>query len=398
VALAMTLRGARVALNARETARLDIELTGGRIRLAGKARRGTEAASGSNDSIDLSGYLLLPGLINAHDHLEFALFPRLGHGPYPNASVWAADIYRPAESPIRDQLRVPKWVRLHWGGLKNLLSGVTLVAHHNPFYAPVFNNRFPVRVLRRYGWAHSLDFSPDLRDRYRETPPQWPFIVHAGEGVDERAGAEFGRLDRAGVVGARTVIVHGVALDRAELEALTRHRGSLVWCPSSNLFTLGRTLRCEALLNGFPVALATDSSLTAAGDLADEILVAHAQGIALEAIYEMVTTRAAAVLKLSSGYGAIREGGAGDLIAVPDGGQTPAESLLGLDPHLAVVAGKVRLVSEIIARRVPANGFSRMRVEGHGDYRVDADIPLLHSAASRGLGGPVLLGGKAVRA
>ena len=68
----------------------------------------------------------------------------------------------PDRSPVKEHLAVPKAVRLAWGGLKNLLSGVTTVAHHNPYEAAVFENGFPVRVVKRFGWAHSLHFSPDV--------------------------------------------------------------------------------------------------------------------------------------------------------------------------------------------------------------------------------------------
>ncbi len=66
--------------------------------------------------LDLTGVQILPGLINAHDHLlHFALFPRLGSGPYANATEWARDIYHPDRDPVRKHFLVPKHFRSIWG-------------------------------------------------------------------------------------------------------------------------------------------------------------------------------------------------------------------------------------------------------------------------------------------
>ena len=143
--------------------------------------------------LDLSGHVVLPGLINAHDHLEFNLFPRLGRGPYANAGEWARDIYHPARSPVREHLRVPMRVRLWWGALKNLLSGVTTVCHHNPYHADVFNAEFPVRVVRRFAWAHSLEFEPDRARRFRSTPADRP----VSDPLRRRDGCRRARRNRA---------------------------------------------------------------------------------------------------------------------------------------------------------------------------------------------------------
>src|SRR5262249_47314094 len=123
----MRITGARIALGPTEAARCDLWIRNGRVFF--------EASAESERCLDLSGYLLLPGLINAHDHLEFNLYPLLKNREYDNARDWAEDIYRPSESPVREQLRLSKRCRLLWGGLKNLLSGVTTVAHHNAFDA-----------------------------------------------------------------------------------------------------------------------------------------------------------------------------------------------------------------------------------------------------------------------
>jgi len=284
----MILSGARVALGPGETAPLEIEIRGGRIRRLGRRLEG-------RPRLRLEGCLILPGLINAHDHLEFNLFPRLGRGPHPNAGAWARVVHRPAESPVREHLRVPQSTRLVWGGLKNLLSGATTVCHHNPTGAAVFRRRFPVRVVRRMGWAHSLEFSPDLAARFRHTPADQPFVVHLGEAVDGSGKRELRVLQGMGALARRTVLVHAVALDAAEFDRVRQAGAAVVWCPSSNLFTLGRTAGPELFQSGVPVALGTDSALTGAGDLLDELRVARrASGLSREDLYRMVTIEAAA--------------------------------------------------------------------------------------------------------
>src|SRR5712671_2457930 len=121
------------------------------------------------EGVDLTGLRIFPGLVNAHDHLEFALFPQLGNGIYPNATAWARDIYHPDRSPVREHVRIPKQLRLLWGGLRNLAAGVTTVSHHNP-YDPCFDEDFPVRVVERYGWSHSFSFGDDVAACHARTP------------------------------------------------------------------------------------------------------------------------------------------------------------------------------------------------------------------------------------
>jgi len=272
----LKLVGARVAVDASTAERGVLEIENGSIRSI--SLEGDRAKFGWRRhvdekllTIDLSGYLILPGLINAHDHLEFNLFPRLGKGPYSNFEQWAEDIYHPEQSPLREHLAVPKAVRLWWGGIKNLLSGVTTVCHHNPYEPEVFDGDLPVRVVRRYSWAHSLALERDVLSKFRATPPDAPFIIHLGEGTDERSRNEIFELDQMGPLDARTVIVHGVALDEAGHARLRERGGALVWCPTSNLFTLGKTLDRRVTSKNPRLALGTDSALTAQGDLLDEI-------------------------------------------------------------------------------------------------------------------------------
>ena len=315
----MLISGARVAIDANSSVKMDLWIRNGTISLI--------PVSGSESQvIDAEGCLILPGLINAHDHLELNLFPRLGLGPYANASAWARDIYRPLDAPVKQHLAVPKAIRLSWGAIKNLIAGVTTVAHHNALHPMFFHGEFPLRVVERFGWAHSLRFSPDWETRFRETPREYPFIMHAAEGVDDTARREIHKLSEAGALGPSTVLVHGVAVGQGELPLLTSARTSLIWCPSANYFTLGKSVDETVLSSGIPIALGTDSAITGEGDLLDELRIA-CRFVDPRRLYAMVTTDAARILKLSNGFGRISHGGVADLVIMRDDGCTPAENV-----------------------------------------------------------------------
>ena len=377
----MKFTGARVAFNG-EHPRLDLSVKRGRVH---------ELNSGAKDAfeIDLSDHVILPGLINAHDHLEFNLFPRLGKGPHPSYVEWAAEVYRPDSPILKQVLSIPKVIRILWGGLKNLLSGVTTVSHHNPFERDLFGADFPVRVVRSFGWAHSVHFSPDFAVRYAKTPRRWPFLIHVGEGTNAASRTEVCALDGAGVLTNRTVLIHGVAFDARAAKLLLDRGASLVWCPSSNLFTLGETVAPEVLRSNVDIALGTDSALTGEGDLIDELRVARS--LNAPNLFAMVGSTAARILRLTGGEGTIAEGGVADLLVVKDEGD--------ILPELMVLGGRIKLISRAMVERIPAQrkaGFEWINLEGRGEYLVDARVSQLYNAVAPILGEHFKLAGKRI--
>ena len=263
--------------------------------------------------VDLEGYLIYPGLINAHDHLELNHYPRSKFREvYDNAHQWGEDMSAQLDSSPYKELRAyPLWDRLFIGGLKNLLCGATTVAHHNPPHKALFRKDFPVRVLKQYGWAHSLHFSTDeeIVASYKSTPQDIPWFIHLAEGTDEVAASEYQHLKALGCIGSNTVLVHGVGLTDEDIaDAAPRVRG-LVWCPSTNRYLLDRIVTPYLWLeHGGTFALGSDSRLTIDGDLRLELMTAEMRGTYSHA----AATRFAAKLLGIADAGHLRPGAQAD--------------------------------------------------------------------------------------
>ncbi|MDR7271552.1 cytosine/adenosine deaminase-related metal-dependent hydrolase [Pelomonas saccharophila] len=302
------------------------------------------AATSDGQRIDLSGARLLPGLINAHDHLHLnGALPRLKfRDRYRNAGEWIADITpRLSTDPeLLAHRSRPRAKRLLAGGLKNLLSGVTTVLHHDPRNPVLDEADFPVDVPESGGWSHSLalDGEEAVRASFEATPAGRSWIIHAAEGTDNAAALEFDRLEALGCIAPGTLLVHGLGLTAAQQRRLVHAGAGVVWCPGSNLHLFGRTLDPDWLLARGLLVLGSDSRISGGRDLLAELaLVRELTGWSEERLETWVTADAARLLGLHD-RGRLEPGLRADLIALPPG--LPLSRATRADLRLVVVAGR----------------------------------------------------------
>lgn len=209
-----------------------------------------------------------PGLINAHDHLHRNHYGRLGAPPYANAREWAQDIQSRFAATIAQGRRMPRSRALLVGAWKNLLSGVTHVVHHDP-WEPQFADGFLIKVVN-IASADSI-----TRDPLFAPPADAPFALHVAEGVDDTAAAEIPALHSRGLLNENLLAVHAVGADDDGIARLRASGCAVVWCPTSNQFLFGETASPALLAARVDVLLGSDSLLTGAGTLLDELRAAH---------------------------------------------------------------------------------------------------------------------------
>ncbi|MEO8746259.1 MAG: amidohydrolase family protein [Rhodanobacter sp.] len=286
--------------------------------------------------LDLHDHLIFPGLINAHDHLHVNTVPPLKAGaPFPNSYAWIAAFQAHFEEPaVIAALRVPKVLRLRHGALKNLLAGTTCVVHHDPWHPTLDEKNFPVTLLRDYGWSYALgwpDYGPPIRQSFADTPADRPWLIHLAEGTDATAQAELAQLDQLGCLAANSVLIHGVGLREQDIDRVIARDAAVVWCPTSNRNLLGQSLDPRRLCAAGRLALGSDSRLSGARDLLEEMRGIAARGeLSPRQLLGLVTTQAARILRLSSG-GSLAPGALADLVIVEDRGGDERCGLVGIE-------------------------------------------------------------------
>lgn len=338
-----------------------------RIRKGVIAALGPNLVPGKNEQLEkFSGSFLYPGLINAHDHLEMNLYPRLGSPPYSDYVEWARAIYVPTQSPIREIEKLRIQTRLLWGGMKNLIAGATTVAHHNPWHSTL-KKKFPIKVLK-IAWAHSLAFEKDVTRKF-PGDRNAPFVIHAAEGISSLAFSEVPVLQKLGLLKKNTVLVHALALDPASIAMIAEAGASVVWCPASNIFMFGRIAFIDLLKGRVPIALGSDSTLTGSADLLAEMhLAASMNLVSPKEVFEMVTTTPAKMFNLPAP--GVRVGTSADLFTAPALYPDYFENAVRIDSRdisMVMVRG-VPMLKNVDAEHNWKNLKHNVRVEGIWKY------------------------------
>ncbi len=215
--------------------------------------------------IDTEGLTAFPGFINSHDHLDFNLYPQLGKGPYPNYTSWGKDIHLRHRDLIDTIQKIPVALRTQWGIYKNLLNGCTTVVDHGKEHKAADEW---IQVFRATHSLHSVAFEKNWKRKLNHPfSRKKPYVIHAGEGTDELARAEAGKINRANYLRKKIVAVHAVSIEPLEARGFQ----GIVWCPSSNEFMFGRTAPINQLKQFTRIVFGTDSTLTAGWALKEHL-------------------------------------------------------------------------------------------------------------------------------
>jgi len=369
-----------------------VAVRGGRLRMVGTRLPGAPLPP-AREILDAGGGLILPGLVNAHTHLPMTLFRGLADD-LPLAD-WLQDHILPAEARHMDPASVAWGARLACAEM--LLAGTTACAD-GYFHADAVAQAAAECGVRAVVGQGIVDFpAPGIQDprealpRAREFLTRWQgaapwvqpslfchaaytcgpetllaaketaaaagalFQIHAaetrGEGatlIDPRAASPVGHLDRLGLLDRRTLLVHCVWVDEADIAAIRAAGAGVAHCPESNMKLGSGIAPLPALLAaGIPVGLGTDGcasnndldlfrEMGAAARL-HKVVSGDPTAVSARQVLAMATIGGARALGLAGEIGSLEPGKAADLVVL-DTNRPSLTPLYRPESHLVYAA------------------------------------------------------------
>lgn len=348
--------------------------------------------------------VIAPGMIDAHNHILFDVFDGSDWTPtvtYQNHDDWPKDAryieVLDAKQCLEDASQgKPTWCPAKyegtanhlkcemdkWGELKGLIAGTTsivgLAGSALPCYGSItrsidtqYNDLGSDKVQVSALFPPSRATADGVCANFADGDTS-SFIIHCGEGIDQRSRDEYTRLGTTTTTpgclyAPPTAITHGTAFTKVEFDAMKAAGMKLVWSPKSNVGLYGQTTDIPtALDSGVLVALGPDWSLGGGSqNLLDELRFAKSWSdtkwggrLTSKDIVTMATANGAQVLALGDRLGSLKKGYIADIIVVRGDRTKPYDAVIAATPRevrMTMIGGKV-LYGDSAARALGAYG------------------------------------------
>ena len=315
----------------------------------------------NSNIINFNDALAFPGLFNAHDHLEFNLFPRLRSRIYKDYLEWGNDIHKMYSTEINSALKIPIELRMKFGMIKNLLNGITTVMHHGN--NTVKKSDQIINVFNGYNYLHSVSLEKNWRIKLNLVTNNLPFVIHLGEGVGKTVENEVNKLFRWNLFKRKIIAVHGISLNTNHADKLA----AIIWCPDSNLFLYNKTAIISELKNRMPVLFGTDSNLTSDPNFWNQLRSARKlNALNDEELINSLTSLPGKLLGIKNN-GKIEKGYNADIVVVRKKNENNYDSFFNNDPEdilLIIRDGKVILFDESLKQECEYLNFQKSKIRG----------------------------------
>jgi cytosine/adenosine deaminase-related metal-dependent hydrolase len=286
--------------------------------------------------------VIFPGLLDGHNHVEYNHVPLADLGKrygnrdqWPNAARYQTLVKDPKNAVTAAGL---KCQALKHGEARALVGG-TVAIQGTPESAcvrPLVRNleqtnfcrdKVKQNVMGIVGFGRRISGKPSFSEQVKADVAATrldAFVVHAGEGIDAHALAEWKLLQDFGLALPQLVMIHATAFGPAELAAAGEAGAKIVWSPLSNLLLYGKTTDVPAAMDaGVLVSLGSDWAPSGSANLLGELKVADRvnqklwQGrITDEELVQMVTINPAITYGVDDELGSIEAGKSADLLVV----------------------------------------------------------------------------------
>jgi hypothetical protein len=313
--------------------------------------------------------IILPGLIDAHDHTGYATLPPWDHGTtqYLNRYDWqSSGAYRNYVRPF-DELQGTLLCEMNkYGEIRMMLGGATTTEGATgtvACVAPLLRNldfdgqngftgwSMWERVSRISGLSAgtAATILAGLTDGSLDV-----FIPHIGEGIDESSRAEFDTLDGLGLMIDGTSVIHGTGAQTIEFARMAASGMGLIWSPRSNVGLYGLTTEVSIARNlGIPIAIGPDWNPSGSGSMLDEMKCVDELDAAYfddtwtdAEIVAAATSATADIYRIDEFVGRLREGLLADVTVIRGDRTNPYRAVIdALDPDVALVLRDGKLLA-----------------------------------------------------